>query len=97
MTRAAPARARDHQEGGRAQDDANRLPRGVVVLAIALAAGLGIVSPAPWSRPWSGGFEIGAGERDDLIAFLEALTDTGFLTAERCQSPFRRRGDRDQP
>ena len=54
-------------------------------------------SPSPLASPLVPGFEISAGERDDLIAFLEALTDTGFLTAERFQSPFRWRGDRDQP
>ena len=52
-------------------------------------------TPSPLASPLIGGFEISAGERDDLIAFLGALTDTAFLTAERFQSPFRWRGDGD--
>ncbi|MEZ5669056.1 MAG: di-heme enzyme [Alphaproteobacteria bacterium] len=50
---------------------------------------------SPLASPLVAGFALTPGERADLIAFLEALTDDGFLTDERLQSPFRYRAEED--
>lgn len=46
-------------------------------------------APSPLRSPLIAGFSLTDGERNDLIAFLEALTDTGFLEDENLQHPFR--------
>ena len=38
--------------------------------------------------PFVRGFSLTIQERQDLVAFLEALTDTGFLTDPRFSDPF---------
>ncbi len=44
---------------------------------------------SPLTDPLVTGFALDAGERADLVAFLEALTDETFLTNPAIQSPFR--------
>jgi cytochrome c peroxidase len=48
-------------------------------------------SESPLRDPLVGGFVMGPGERDDLIAFLRSLTDEGFLTDPRLSDPFAER------
>lgn len=42
----------------------------------------------PWKSALVRGFTLTAGERADLVAFLDALTDPGFLTDPRFADPF---------
>lgn len=42
----------------------------------------------PLRNPLIGGFSIADGEVDDLIAFLESLTDRDFVTSEKYSDPF---------
>ena len=43
---------------------------------------------SPYKSEFVVGFELSDAERDDLIAFLESLTDEGVLTDERFSNPF---------
>jgi cytochrome c peroxidase len=43
---------------------------------------------SPLAEPLLGGFELDTGEKADLIAFLEALTDRNFLDNSEIQSPY---------
>jgi cytochrome c peroxidase len=45
--------------------------------------------PSPLRSTLVQGFEITSGERGDLIAFLNSLTDKTFLSAPRYQTPYR--------
>ena len=45
-------------------------------------------STNPFRSTFINGFDMTEQERDDLIAFLEALTDEDFLTDERISNPF---------
>lgn len=49
------------------------------VLAIYEAGGRGAGITSPLKSPFMTGFTLSAGERTDLLAFLDALTDTTFL------------------
>ncbi|MCB9947688.1 MAG: di-heme enzyme [Rhodospirillaceae bacterium] len=49
--------------------------------------------PSPLVSPDVRGFALSEAERRDLLAFLEALTDSTFLTDERLQSPYRWGGE----
>ena len=51
------------------------------------AAG-GRASGNPLKSPLLSGFEISAAETADLLAFLESLTDRGFITDSRFESPW---------
>ena len=44
--------------------------------------------PSPLQSPLVQPFALGAGEKDDLLAFLEALTDEEFLRDPRFSDPF---------
>ncbi|MDX1503241.1 MAG: di-heme enzyme [Thermoanaerobaculia bacterium] len=52
------------------------------------AAGGRAEPPSPLTSPGVRGFELAPGERSDLVAFLESLTDPGFVTEERFSDPF---------
>lgn len=45
-------------------------------------------SPSPLRDPILQGFTLAAGEKEDLVAFLEALTDSTFLSDPRFSDPF---------
>jgi cytochrome c peroxidase len=42
----------------------------------------------PYKSPLITGFALTAGERDDLLTFLESLTDEGALADPRFADPF---------
>jgi cytochrome c peroxidase len=46
----------------------------------------------PFKDPAVSGFEITAAERRDLLAFLNALTDSALLTAPRLSNPWEASG-----
>ncbi len=48
-------------------------------------------APSPLQSPLVGGFAITPGEKADLLAFLEALTDEAFLRDPRFSDPFANR------
>ena len=41
-----------------------------------------------WKDPWLTGFALSEAEREDLLSFLDALTDESVLTDERFSNPF---------
>ena len=43
---------------------------------------------SPLRNPLVAGFSISAAELDELIAFLESLTDHEFVTSEKFSDPF---------
>jgi cytochrome c peroxidase len=43
---------------------------------------------SPFKSEFVTGFELSAGERADLLAFLESLTDDSVLTDPRFSNPF---------
>ena len=43
---------------------------------------------SPFKSEFVMGFELDEGERADLVAFLESLTDEALLTNERFSNPF---------
>ncbi len=47
----------------------------------------GTGSTSPYKSPLIVGFELSDGERNDLVAFLESLTDSGFVTDPRLADP----------
>ena len=59
------------------------------VVAIYEAGGRGAGAANPHKDPRVAGFRLAAGERADLLAFLEALTDRGFLSDPRFADPGR--------
>lgn len=50
----------------------------------------GVGAESPFKNDFVAGFVISDAEREDLIAFLEALTDDDFLTDPRFSDPFTR-------
>jgi len=44
----------------------------------------------PYRSEFVTGFDMSSGERDDLLAFLEALTDQAVLTDQRYANPYLR-------
>lgn len=53
----------------------------------------GVGSDNPWKSPFISGFQLTDPERQDLIAFLESLTDREFLTTPRLSDPFAERAE----
>jgi cytochrome c peroxidase len=52
----------------------------------------GVGADNPFKDPAVSGFEITAAERRDLLAFLNALTDSALLTAPRLSNPWEASG-----
>ena len=55
---------------------------------IAIGANAGDGSRNPFKNPRVGGFSISPAERADLIAFLQSLTDSAFITNPRLSNPW---------